>query len=376
MSSPAEGQASPNSKSTPAFHANSHSLADMGHPSPTNNSLNESDNEKFHDCGNDSELLVHLTDCSSPMANGDIRKVLASASSHKKNENNCLQSNMLEYTISRHSIIGTTSSLIDRGANGGLAGSDVKVINKTGRSASITGINDHTLPDLDIVTTAGLVESQNGPIIVVLHQYAHHGKGKTIHSSAQLEYYKNTVKDRSCVLGGKQRIVTLDDYVILLQVRQGLAYMDMRPPSDAEFDTLPHVVLTSHVDWDPSIIDNEIDLATDWYDAVQDLPNDPYVEPRFNSTGDYWHRHVANFDIFLSSEIIAHSTAIDNILSSNKHNMVRNERNYEALRPCLGWVSTDTVKKTILATTQFAREVYNAPMHKHFKSRFPALNVH
>jgi hypothetical protein len=152
--------------------------------------------------------------------------------------------------------------------------------------------------------------------------------------------------------------------------------MDMRPPSDAEFDTLPHVVLTSHVNWDPSIIDNEIDLATDWYDAVQDLPNDPYVKPRFSSTGDYWHRHVANFDIFWSSEIIARSTAIDNILSSNKHNMVRNERNYEALRPCRGWVSTDTVKKTILATTQFAREVYNAPMRKHFKSRFPALNVH
>jgi hypothetical protein len=89
------------------------------------------------------------------MANGDICKVLASASSHKKNANNSLQSNMLEYTISRHSIVGTTSSLIDRGANGGLAGIDVKVINKTGHLASITGINDHTLPDLDIVTAAG-----------------------------------------------------------------------------------------------------------------------------------------------------------------------------------------------------------------------------
>jgi hypothetical protein len=150
----------------------------MGHPSPTDDLLNESNNNKFHNCGNNTELLAHLTDCSSPMANGDICKVLASASSHKKNANNSIQSNMLEYTISRHSIVGTTSSLIDRGANGGLAGIDVKVINKTGHSASITGINDHTLPDLDIVTAAGLVESQNGPIIVLLHQYAHHGKGK------------------------------------------------------------------------------------------------------------------------------------------------------------------------------------------------------
>ncbi|EEC45589.1 predicted protein [Phaeodactylum tricornutum CCAP 1055/1] len=258
------------------------------------------------------------------------------------------------------------------GANGGLAGSDIKVINKTDRSASITGINNHTLPDLDIVTAAGLVKSQNGPIIVILPQYAHHGKGKTIDSSAQLEYYKNIVEDQSCVLGGKQRIVTLDEYVNPLHVRQGLAYMDMHPPSDAEFDTLPHVVLTSDVNWDPSIIDNEIDLATDWYDTVQDLPNNPYVEPCFNSIGDYRHRHVANFDICSSPEIIARSTAIDSILSSNKHNMVRNERNYEALHTCLCWLSTDTVKKTIVATTQFARKVYSAPMRKHFNNRAKA----
>jgi hypothetical protein len=216
----------------PRFHANSHSLTDMGHPFPSDNSLNESNKDKFHDCGNNTELLAHLTDRLSPMANGDIRKVLASASSHKQKQNvkNSLQSNMLKYSISRHSVVGTKSSLIDRGANGGLAGTDVKVINKTGRLASIIGVNGHSLSDLDIVTAAGLVESQNGPIIVKLHQYAHHGKGKTIHSSAQLEYYKNTVKDRSCVFGGKQRIVTLDDYVIPLHVRQGLAYMDMRPP--------------------------------------------------------------------------------------------------------------------------------------------------
>jgi hypothetical protein len=373
MSSPKKGNASANSKSSSAFHANSHSLIDTGHTTSTDESLHEKDNDKFHDCGNDTELLAHLTDRSSNMANGDIRKVLASASSHKQNPKNSPQSNMLEYSISRHSVAGTTSSLIDRGANGGLAGSDVKILSKTGRSASITGINDHTLPDLDIVTAAGLVESQHGPIIVILHQYAHHGKGKTIHSSAQLEYYKNIVEDRSRVLGGKQRIITLDDFVIPLHVHQGLAYMDMQPPSDTEFDTLPHIVLTSDVDWDPSIISNEIDLVTDWHDAVQDLPSDPYVEPRFNSTGGYKHRHVANFDIFSSPDFVDRSTAIGNILSSNQHDMTRNSHNYEALRPCLGWVSADTVQKTIMATTQFAREVYNAPMRKHFKSLFRHL---
>ncbi|EEC42548.1 predicted protein [Phaeodactylum tricornutum CCAP 1055/1] len=85
---------------------------------------------------------------------------------------------------------------------------------------------------------------------------------------------------------------------VMSSPKEGNASANSKPPSDAEFDTLPHVVLTSDVDWDPSIIDNEIDLVTDWHDAVQDLPSDPYVEPRFNSTGEYRHRHIANFDIF------------------------------------------------------------------------------
>jgi hypothetical protein len=35
-----------------------------------------------------------------------------------------------------------------------------------------------------------------------------------------------------------------------------------------------------------------------------------------------------------------------------------------------------TLSETIMATTQYTREVYNAPLRKHFKLRFPALNVH
>ena len=63
-----------------------------------------------------------------------------------------------------------------------------------------------------------------------MHQYAYLGKGKTIHSSAQIEYYKNSVDDKSSKVGGKQHIVTLDDYFIPLNICNGLAYMDMSVP--------------------------------------------------------------------------------------------------------------------------------------------------
>jgi hypothetical protein len=323
--------------------------------------------DTFHDCAPETELLAHLTERVSRMSSGDIRKVLA-ASRDVSEKPKSLQSNVLQYQVSRHTTNETSASLVDRGANGGLAGGDVIVLLKTGRSANITGINDHTLPNLDIVTAAGCVESQNGPIILIMNQYAHLGKGKTIHSSAQLEHYRNHVEDRSRTVGGNQRIVTLDDYIIPLHIRQGLPYMDMRRPTDAELASLPHVVLTSDVDWDPSVLDNEIDLATSWYDGIHDLPQPPYVEPRFDHTGQYLHRHISLCDY--------RDDAIARIMQCQQHHVTRNVHDYEALRPCFGWVSADTVRKTIMATTQHAREVYHAPLRKHFKSRFPALNVH
>ncbi|ACI65686.1 predicted protein [Phaeodactylum tricornutum CCAP 1055/1] len=328
--------------------------------------------DTFHDCAPETELLAHLTDRVSRMNDGDIRKVLAASRDNVSPQPGArpksMQSNMLRYQVSRHNVNGTTAALVDRGANGELAGADIMVLNKTGRSANITGINDHTLSDLDIVTAAGCVESHTGPIIVIMHQYAYLGTGKTIHSSAQLEHFHNNVEDHSRTVGGDQRIVTLDDYIIPLHIRQGLPYMDMRCPTDAEFTSLPHVILTSDVDWDPSVLDNEIDLATDWYDTVQDLPQLPYVEPRFDHMGKYLHRHISLCD--------TRHHAVDCILQCQQHEIQRNDHDYETLRPCLGWVSADTVRKTIQATTQYAREVYHAPLRKHYQSRFPALNVH
>jgi hypothetical protein len=32
----------------------------------------------------------------------------------------------------------------------------------------------------------------------------------------------------------------------------------MRVPTDTEMDTLPHVILTSDIEWDPAVLDNDI----------------------------------------------------------------------------------------------------------------------
>ena len=47
------------------------------------------------------------------------------------------------YHVSKHSS-SHYGSLIDRGANGGLAGSDVRILERTGRTLSVTGIEPWT----------------------------------------------------------------------------------------------------------------------------------------------------------------------------------------------------------------------------------------
>ena len=52
---------------------------------------------------------------------------------------------------------------IDRGANGGLAGADMRVIHTTPRKINIVGIDDHELTGLNVVTAAALLDTQKVP---------------------------------------------------------------------------------------------------------------------------------------------------------------------------------------------------------------------
>jgi hypothetical protein len=85
----------------------------------------------------------------------------------------------------------------DHGANGGIAGDDVWNINRTGRQVDMQVIDNHQIADIPIVTAGAVVKTQRGEGIIILLQYACTGKEKPIHSSGQLEWYKQEVDDRS-----------------------------------------------------------------------------------------------------------------------------------------------------------------------------------
>ena len=55
-------------------------------------------------------------------------------------------------------------SLVDRGANGGLAGSDVRILSRSSRECTVTGIDSHELQGLDVVQCAALVETNHGVV--------------------------------------------------------------------------------------------------------------------------------------------------------------------------------------------------------------------
>ena len=84
-------------------------------------------------------------------------------------------------------------SLVDRGANGGLAGSDVRILSISSRKCTVTGIDSHELGGLDVVQCASLVETKHDIVNLIMNEYACYGKGHTIHSSGQIEWFKNSV---------------------------------------------------------------------------------------------------------------------------------------------------------------------------------------
>ena len=121
------------------------------------------------------------------------------------------------YHVSKHSS-SHYGSLIDRGANGGLAGSNVRILKRVGRTVSVTCIDNHELPGLDIVTCAALPNTNHGKVARIMHEYAYYGRGNTIHSPGQIEWFQNSCDDKSFHVGGKQVINFLDGYSTVGQV--------------------------------------------------------------------------------------------------------------------------------------------------------------
>jgi Reverse transcriptase (RNA-dependent DNA polymerase) len=267
---------------------------------------------------------------------------------------------LFQYHVGKHSVIQADKALVDRGANGGIVGDDMIVLEGNERFVDVSGLDGHKVSQLRIVTAQTLIQTHKGDAIATFHQMALLGKGHSILSCIQMEDYGAEINDRSSLLpGGKQRIL-MDGYQIPLDIVSGLPYLRCRKPTDDELATLPHIIMTSDVPWDPSVHDHQFDGMEQFYDPSEDIiDNSP-----FDQYGEYRFRTVANHDI---------GQTHDHACFAIDQSPVKPD--FQSLRPLFGWFPSETIKRTFAATTQFARGRVSDTLKQHWRSRFPACNV-
>ena len=114
-------------------------------------------------------LLAHVIK-KKPMQPGNIKRSFSPAANGKPKQNRIYypqkvnvngiiyrQVNTVSMTYKVPSTQATKnkSALIDRGANCGIAGDDVRIIARTGRSVDIQGIDNHRINEISIVNVGG-----------------------------------------------------------------------------------------------------------------------------------------------------------------------------------------------------------------------------
>jgi hypothetical protein len=251
---------------------------------------------------------------------------------------------------------GPLGSLIDGGANGGLCGSDVEILEYTLQHCDVVGIAQNTVTNLPIVQCAGKTHTMDGDdVILIFNQYASKGDGHTIHSCSQLRHFGSVVDDVPRAVGGHQRIITPCGKHIPLAVRDGLCHMALSKPTRADLEKLPKIIMTSDVPWDPRILDTDL---FDEHEETREAQQEYHLDPDFDD-GDVDHEVMVEYCVRHAFEAMV------------KRHIPR----YDKLRPYLGYIPVERVKKTFENTTQWYRASTRLPFRHHFKSRFPAANV-
>ena len=175
-------------------------------------------------------------------------------------------------------------ALVDRGANGGIAGRDMTMVARLLHTIDLTGLKQHTVRSLPLIHAACVLESHLGPVITHWHQQAHMPDDKTVISALQLEAHGCKVHDKARKITGEQPYVESPDrYKFPLNVRHGLPYLDARPVRDDEWEKLPHTTMTPETEWDPSIYDSEVDPK--WAERQDNAVDDHFRSLPYDKNG-------------------------------------------------------------------------------------------
>jgi hypothetical protein len=174
-----------------------------------------------------------------------------------------------------------------------------------------------------------------------------------------------------------------------LDFKNGLPYLRCRIQTPGELESLPHIIMTSDVEWDPSQYDKDLDDLAAFYDPSKE----DHEERHLDQYEDYCHHTVATHHLCLAEEsndareFIDFDEQVDDLLDTIHPDVVRSiygihssevsqvAPNFDLLRPLFGWAPADTINRTFAVTTQYARGRVSYTIKQHWRSRFPACNV-
>ena len=148
-------------------------------------------------------------------------------------------------------------SLFYGGANGGIAGRDMRPMDDPHSSdcfATIYGNTYHEINNKYIGRYCAVSPSKEGDVVCIYPEYARVlEQPASIHSGTQLQDYGNWILDFSTLLGGGQSIIAPLGHIFPLIILGGLSYLPQRLPIDCKMISLPQVLMTLSKPWDPSI---------------------------------------------------------------------------------------------------------------------------
>ena len=223
-----------------------------------------------------------------------------------------------------------------------------------------------------MVQCAALVGTNHGIVNLIVNEYVCYGKGHTIHSSGQIEWFKNSVDDRSVQVGGKQRICAIDGYAMPLTF--------LGKATDKDLERYPAKHLTRSHESDSSVVDF-IHPSGDGEPLWSNDPKERFAfDPNFDEIGDYTQEEIQTLSILddSSSTVTPCSTLMNNrhAFRANQHDISPETPDCEKFRPYFGWVNVNTVQKTMEKSAQWGVSLpITFPMKKLLKSRNPALNI-
>jgi hypothetical protein len=204
----------------------------------------------------------------------------------------------------------------------------------------------------------------------MFNQMALVGKGIRIFSCIQMENHKVDMNENPRRVSVGNHIL-MDGYQIRLDIKNELAYLCCRKPSEYDLETLPHIIVNADVDWNPSICDKNIDDL----ETFNDANDDDIHHGNSEQNGENLYRTIDSqalmwAEFFDTVSFLDFDAMVDDLLDVTwksfryiwrKHGVIQDFNLHLSLKP--------------LVTAQFASGGDSVTLKQHWRSRYQAYKV-